>query len=157
MRTFISMVLLSSVALVGCTAGRNPGAADVLRPLKPVDFPNTSNSLFGAWSADSTTFDKGGVAQFVTLYFNKKGEIGFLLECVNNGETLSASGTTDVGVFAGRFSLNRAVQLRAAGTTKVEVCEMTFAEGDYGYEVRGDQLRLIPPKDDQTNTYSRVN
>jgi hypothetical protein len=151
-----SFLIAASIMLIGCGSGKNPNASNPLRPLKPSDFPNQSGSIYGAWEADMAVFGEGGVAQFVTLYFNQKGEVGLLLECMDNEETISTSGTTDVSIFSGHFMIPRNVSLSAPGTKKVPYCAMTFAKGDYAFEVRGDQLRITSPEESEPTTYSRI-
>ncbi len=126
------------------------------KTFQPSDFPNVPNTLFGGWSADEAKFDKGGVARFISVYFNSKNEMGVSLTCMGNKSSVTISATVDAWLGPQQIVLDHSLQLSAPQSSPLESCHLTLDNKIFDFRVSGDQLQLRMSGEKSFDRYSRL-
>jgi len=141
-RRVIVLLTMVSLQILSCADG-NRETGPLLgngRPLKPENFPNIHNSIYGAWAADTAEFGSN-MAFFLTLYFNEQDEIGIKRTCVGMGDEVDAAAVVHGTISQSQFAITEAARVTEKGG-RISDCTLNVNAGSFSYTLNGDRLEV---------------
>lgn len=146
MTNSISLLLIGSfILMIGCAKGSGSAevspATDTGRQIKVEDFPNVSNSVYGAWNSDTADFGNG-LMYLLTLYFNDHEQIGFKRTCIGSGDEVNAATVVSAEIQNTVFAVKEAAKVTQKGK-RITNCTLIVNTGSFSYTLNGDRLEVI--------------
>ena len=140
MATMFSLLLLLTACAKGGGSGNSAPGAGPGTLLKPGDFPNVANEIYGVWNSDTAEFGSG-LAYLLTFYFNEKDQVGVMRTCVGAGEEVRASTVVSGEISATQISIKQAARVTEKGG-RISDCTLIINEGSFSYKRTGDRLEV---------------
>lgn len=139
-RIFIVAACLLALASCGKIKQKN----DHVRGVNVQDFPNISNSIYGAWMNVSND-TKDGITYQSSAYFNIRNEAGFVTECTKYPDSVSAGTTVDATIGTTSYTISDSYRMDESSDQGIVDCPVLVTAGEYSYTVNGDTLSVSSP------------
>ncbi len=136
-----SLLLLITACAKGGGSGNDAALPGPGKQLKPGDFPNVANEIFGVWNSDTADFGSG-LAYLLTFYFNENDQVGVMRTCVGAGEEVQASTVVSARISATQIDIKQSARVTEKGG-RISDCTLIVNEGSFSYTLQGDRLEVV--------------
>lgn len=152
MKALLSILL--TLGLCACGSGSSSSGSAVPESIDRSLFPNVTGTVYGRWRSDRQIYDNG-ITFTADMLVNSNGQIGFAMNCLNEGYSLTAETTVPAIVTAQSIEIQADREVKVSKTVegRTYTCSLTVHRIKFQYRVSGDSLSVS--NSGQSESYSR--